>query len=70
MSGTESISIRSRGKPHPLTKTDMLEPDWPAVVAMKPCLSVRQTARHAALALGRVGTVEEGDVLVSDIPEP
>jgi len=37
---------------------------------MEPGLAVCEAAGDAALALGRVGAVEEGDVLVADVAEP
>lgn len=47
-----------------------LEPVGSAVFAVEPLLAVREAARHAAFAFGRVGTIEEGDVLVADVAEP
>jgi hypothetical protein len=48
----------------------VLEPYRTAVFAVQPCLAIREAASNAALALGGVGAVEEGDVLISDIAEP
>jgi hypothetical protein len=53
-----------------LVHADILEPVRTAVLLVQPGLAVGETARHASLALVRVGAVEEGDVLVSDIAEP
>ena len=53
-----------------LAHADVLEPDRPAVVAMQPGLAVRQATLDASGALGRVGAVEEGDVLVANVAEP
>jgi len=49
---------------------DVLEPVGPAVLLVEEGFAVRKSARDAALALSRVGAVEEGDVLVSDVAEP
>ena len=47
-----------------------LEPVGPAVFSVEPGLAVSEAARHTALALGRVGAVEEWNVLVANITEP
>jgi hypothetical protein len=52
------------------THADMLEPDRPAVLTIQPRLSIRKPARRTATALGRIGAIEEGDMLVADITEP
>jgi len=51
-------------------QTDISEPIRPAVLLEQEALAIVHLARLAAFALGRVGAVEEGDVLVADIPEP
>lgn len=48
----------------------ILEPVRPAVLLVEPGRAVSEATRHAALALGRVGAVEERDMLVSDVAEP
>ena len=52
------------------THTHILKPVGPAVLLVQPCLAVGEAAGDAALALGGVGAVEVGDVLVADIAEP
>lgn len=47
-----------------------LEPVRPAVLTVKPLLTVGEASSDATLALGRVGAVEEWDVLISDVTEP
>lgn len=49
---------------------DILEPVGPAVLLVEEGFAVGEPARDAALALSRVGAVEEGDVLVADVAEP
>jgi hypothetical protein len=53
-----------------LAHANVLEPDRPAVVPVEPLLPVGEAARLAAAALGRVGAVEKGYVLVSNVAEP
>lgn len=53
-----------------LAHTDELEPIRPAVLLVEPGLTVSEPSRHAAFALGRVRTVEEGDMLVANVAEP
>ena len=48
----------------------VLEPVGPAVFLVEEGLAVGEAAGHAALALGRIGAVEEGDVLVANVAEP
>jgi hypothetical protein len=48
----------------------ILEPIRAAVLAVQPSLSVGEAALGAAFALGRVGAVEERNMLVADILEP
>jgi hypothetical protein len=48
----------------------VLEPQWSAVLAIQKLLAICEAAGDASLAFGNVRTVEEGYVLVSDIPEP
>lgn len=50
--------------------SDELEPIGAAVLLEKEFLAVGEAARFAALAFGRVGAVEIGDVLVADVAEP
>ncbi len=76
----DRISSRGEGAPfalvarkikdEELAHAHVLEPVGPAVFPMEPGLAVCEAAGDAALALGRVGAVEEGDVLVADVAEP
>lgn len=50
--------------------TDELEPIGATVLLEEELLAVGEAARLAALAFGRVGAVEVGDVLVADVAEP
>lgn len=50
--------------------TNVLEPVRSAVLMTEEVLALVHLASLAALALGRVGTVEEGYVLIADITEP
>lgn len=54
----------------PSIHADVFEPDGAAVLAVEPGLAVGEAARDAAAALGVVGAVEEGHVLVADVAEP
>lgn len=49
---------------------DIFKPVWPAVFSMKEWFTICQSAGDAALALGRVGAVEEWNVLITNISEP
>lgn len=53
-----------------LAHADVLEPVGSAVFPVEPGLAIGETAGNAALALGGVGTVEEGNVLIANIAEP
>ena len=53
-----------------LALANELEPVGPAVLLVEPGLAVGEAASHAALALGRVGAVEERNVLVANVAEP
>lgn len=53
-----------------LAHASELEPVRTAVFSVKEGFTVSETAGDAASALGRVGAVEERDVLVADITEP
>jgi hypothetical protein len=53
-----------------LTQADIAEPVGPTVLLAEEVFALVHLANPAALALGRVGTVEEGDVLIANIPEP
>jgi len=53
-----------------LAHAGKLEPVGPAVLLVQEGLAVGEAAGDAALALGRVGAVEEGDVLVANVAEP
>lgn len=53
-----------------LVHADVLEPVRTAVVLVQPSLAVGESPGDAALALGRVGAVEEGNVLVPNVAEP
>jgi hypothetical protein len=53
-----------------LAHTYELEPIRSAIFPVQPLFAVCQSSSYTASALWRVGTVEEGDVLVTDIPEP
>ena len=48
----------------------VLEPVRPAVFLVQPGLAVSKATLNTALTFWRVGAVEEGDVLVTDIAEP
>ena len=48
----------------------MLEPDRPAVFPVQPRLSIREPSRRAPTAFRRIGTIEEGNMLVPNITEP
>jgi hypothetical protein len=48
----------------------VLEPVRAAILTVQPSLSVSEAALSAALALGRVRAIEEGDMLVANILEP
>lgn len=50
--------------------TSIFEPVGTAIFSVKERLTIRQSASNTALAFGRVGAVEEGDVLVANITEP
>lgn len=50
--------------------TGIFEPIRPAVFSMKEWLTICQSAGDTALALGRVGAVEERNVLITNISEP
>lgn len=47
-----------------------LEPVWPTVVVMQPCLTIRETSRGTAMAFRRIGAVEEWRVLIAYISKP
>jgi hypothetical protein len=49
---------------------NILEPVRPAVLHVEEGFAVGEQAGLAALTLGRIGAVEEGDVLIADIAEP
>lgn len=53
-----------------LAHADVLEPVGSAVFPVEPGLAIGETAGNAALALGRVGAVEEGNMLIANIAEP
>lgn len=55
---------------HASTHTHVLEPIGPAVLLEEEVGPVGEQALLAALAFGRVGAVEVGDVLVADVAEP
>jgi hypothetical protein len=52
------------------THTDVLEPIRTTILPVEPFLAISKAASDATSALWRVWTVEEGDMLVSDILEP
>lgn len=54
----------------PSAHTGIFEPVWPAVFSMKEWFTICQSAGDAALALGRIGAVEERNVLITNISEP
>jgi len=54
----------------PLIHVGIFEPIGSAIFPIQPLLSICEATRHAALAFWRVGTVEEGNVLIADISEP
>ena len=47
-----------------------LEPVGSAVLLVEPGLAVSEATGYAALALGRVGAVEERNVLIANVAEP
>lgn len=49
---------------------DVLEPVRPTVFPVQPRLARSKLTGNTALALGRVGTVEEWNMLVADVTEP
>ena len=53
-----------------LAHADVLEPVGSAVFPVEPGLAIGETAGDATLALGRVGAVEEGNMLIANIAEP
>lgn len=53
-----------------LTHTDVFEPIPSAVFLLQEGLAFTESASDATLALRRVGAIEVGDVLVTDIAEP
>jgi len=53
-----------------LIHSNVLEPIGPAVFLQQELLAIGEAARYAALALGIVRAVPEGDVAVADISEP
>lgn len=53
-----------------LALANKLEPVRPAVLLVEEGLAISKPASDAALALGRVRAVEEGDMLISNITEP
>jgi hypothetical protein len=63
---TPDVAADERSSAH----ANVLEPVWPAVLFVQPCLAIGETAGNATLALGRVGAVEVGNMLVADIAEP
>ena len=60
------INIPGRGSVH----TNVLEPQRPTVLPVQPLLAVGEAACGAPLALGVVGAVEKGDMLVANVAEP
>jgi hypothetical protein len=52
------------------THTDVLEPVWTTILSVQPLLPVSEASCYATAAFRRVGAVEEGNVLISDVPEP
>lgn len=54
----------------PSVRMHELEPVRPAILPVQPGLSIGEAACYATPALWRVGAVEEGNVLVSDVSEP
>lgn len=49
---------------------DVLEPVRTAIFPVEPLFAVCKASRHASSTLGRVWTVKEGNVLVSNVLEP
>jgi hypothetical protein len=71
--GTGSVIPRFSKPKGPVVASaiaNIFEPVRPAIFLVKESFAVSEAARHAALALGRVGAVEEWNMLVSDISEP
>lgn len=54
----------------PSAHTGIFEPVRPAVFSMEEWFTICQAAGDTALALGRVGAIEERNVLVTNISEP
>ena len=53
-----------------LAHSDVFEVVWTTVVVFEPVFALGESAGDAVLALGRVRTIEEWDVLVADVSEP
>jgi hypothetical protein len=49
---------------------NVLEVVRSTIIPLEEGLAVVEFAGHATFTLGRVGAVEEGDVLVANVPEP
>jgi len=47
-----------------------LEPIWPAIFLIQPLFAVCKASSYAAFALRRVRAIEEGNVLITDVPKP
>lgn len=53
-----------------LVHANILEPQRSTVLSIEPLLAVCKAACDASLTFGTVGAIEEGNVLVADVPEP
>jgi len=53
-----------------VTDLCFFEPDWPAVFPLEPIRTFEHASSGASFTLWRVGTIEEGNMLVTDIFEP
>lgn len=54
----------------PSAHTGIFKPVRPAVFSMKEWFTICQAAGDTTLALGRIGAVEERNVLITNISEP
>lgn len=54
----------------PSAHTGIFEPVRPAVFSVEEWFTICQSAGDTALAFGRIGAVEEGNVLITNISEP
>lgn len=53
-----------------LAHSDIFKPVGSAIFVMEECFTVSQPTRDTPTTLGRIGTIEERNVLITDIAEP